>query len=108
VRELFVGTSTLQLFLGSVVAPGFLERMMAASAYDAQQSDEAEPGHRPDNLFEPAPGHHSAHGRFDDRARGRGLVVSSTTLRRGTVAGGALLTLLVGVGLGALLRGQRR
>ena len=45
VRELFVGTSTLQLFLGSVVAPGFLERMMAASAYDAQQSAEA--GARP-------------------------------------------------------------
>jgi hypothetical protein len=107
VRELFVGTSTLQLFLGSVVAPGFLERMMAASAYDAQQSAEPERGGRPDNLFEPAPGHHSAHGRFDDRARRRGLVVSSTTLRRGTVAGGALLTLLVGVWLGALLRGRR-
>ncbi|HEX5796659.1 MAG TPA: SDR family oxidoreductase [Geminicoccaceae bacterium] len=107
VRELFVGKSTLQLFLGSIVAPGFLDRMMAASAYDAQQSGEPERGGRPDNLFEPVPGHHSAHGRFDDPARTRGLVVSSTALRRGTVAGGALLTLLVGVGLGALLRSPR-
>ena len=38
VRKLFVGKSTLQLFLGSIVAPGLLERMMAASAYEAQQS----------------------------------------------------------------------
>jgi short-subunit dehydrogenase len=107
VRELFVGKSTLQLLLGSIVAPGFLERMMAASAYDAQQSAEEESGGRPDNLFAPAPGHHTAHGRFDDRARARGLMVSSKTLRRGTFAGGALLTLLIGVCLGALLRGQR-
>jgi short-subunit dehydrogenase len=103
-RELFVGKSTLQLFLGSIVAPGFLERIMAASAYDAQQSAEEEDGTRPDNLFAPAPGHHGAHGRFDDRARARGLVVNSRTLRGGTFAGGALLTLLIGVCLGALLR----
>jgi short-subunit dehydrogenase len=104
VRELFVGKSTLQLFLGSIVAPGFLERVMAASAYDAQQSAEEEGGGRPDNLFAPAPGHHAAHGRFDDRARAQGLVVSSKTLRRGTFAGGALLMLLTGACLGALMR----
>jgi len=105
VRELFVGKSTLQLFLGSIMAPGFMERMMAASAYDAQQSDEQHQS-RPDNLFTPTMAHHTAHGRFDDRARSRGVVMSSTTLRRGTVAGGALMTFLIGACVGALLGGR--
>jgi short-subunit dehydrogenase len=105
VRELFVGKSTLQVVLGNMAVPGFLDRMLAASAYDAQQSDEDEGGGRPDNLFAPAPGHQAAHGRFDDRARERGVVVSSRTLRRGTIAGGALALLAVGMVLGALIWG---
>jgi short-subunit dehydrogenase len=107
VRELFVGTSTLKLLLGNLAAPGLLDRMLAASAYDAQQSGEEEPGGRPDNLFTPVRGHQTAHGRFDRRAHERGVVVSSETLRGGAIAGGALIALTIGIGLGALLRGQR-
>ena len=106
VRELFVGRSTLKVFLGNIAVPGFLDRMLAASAYDAQQSDQDEPGGRPDNLFAPAPGHQAAHGRFDDRAHERGIVVSSGILRGGTIAGGALASLAIGMVLGALLRGS--
>lgn len=47
VRELFVGTSTLKVLLGNMAAPGLLDRMLAASAYDAQQSGEDEPGGLP-------------------------------------------------------------
>jgi short-subunit dehydrogenase len=106
VRELFVGRSTLQVLLGNMAAPGLLDRMLAASAYDAQQTGEDEPGGRPDNLFAPAPGHQAAHGRFDDRARAQGIVMSSGTLRGGAIAGGALISLAIGIALGALLRGQ--
>lgn len=56
VRELFVGTSTLKVFLGNMAMPGLLDRLLAASAYDAQQSGEDEFGDRPDNLFAPVPG----------------------------------------------------
>jgi short-subunit dehydrogenase len=107
VRELFVGRSTLKVFLGNIAAPGFLDRMLAASAYDAQQSDENEPGGRPDNLFAPVRGHRTAHGRFDGRAVTRGLVVSSAALRGGMIAGGAVASLAIGMVLGALLRSQR-
>jgi short-subunit dehydrogenase len=107
VRELFVGRSTLKVFFGSIAAPGLLDRMLAASAYGAQQSREDEPGGRPDNLFAPVRGHCTAHGRFDGRAVSRGLVVSSEALRGGMIAGGALASLAIGMALGALLRGQR-
>jgi short-subunit dehydrogenase len=107
VRELFVGRSTLKVFLGNIAAPGLLDRMLAASAYDAQQSDEDEPGGRPDNLFMPVCGHRTAHGRFDDRVRSGGIVVNSGTLRGRMIAGGALASLAVGFVLGALLRGER-
>ena len=107
VRELFVGTSTLKVLLGNMAMPGLLDRLLAASAYDAQQSREDEPGGRPNNLFAPVPGHQGAQGRFARRARARGLVVRSGTLRGGAIGGGALIALAIGVGLGALLRHQR-
>jgi hypothetical protein len=107
VRELFVGTSTLKVLLGNMAAPGLMDRIVAASAYDAQQSGEDEPGGRPDNLFTPAPGHQRAHGRFDRRARGDGIVVRSDVLRGGVIAGGALIALTIGLGLGAFLSRQR-
>ena len=72
VRELFVGTSTLKVLLGNMAMPGLLDRLLAASAYDAQQSGEDEPGGRPNNLFAPVPGHQGAQGRFARRARAAG------------------------------------
>jgi short-subunit dehydrogenase len=107
VRELFVGTSTLKVLVGNMVAPGMLDRMLAASAYDAQQSEQHEPGGRPDNLFAPLPGHQGAHGRFGDRAREQGVVVSSAALRGGAIAAGAVAFLVAGMVLGALSRGQQ-
>jgi short-subunit dehydrogenase len=103
VRELFVGTSTLKVLLGNMAIPGVLDRLLAASAYAAQQSGEDEPGDRLDNLFAPVPGHQAAHGRFGRKARTRGVVVRSGILRGGAIAGGALIALTVGVGLGAML-----
>jgi hypothetical protein len=55
----------------------------------------------------PVAGHRTAHGRFDRRARERGVVVSSETLRASVFGGGALILLAIGIILGALLRGQR-
>jgi hypothetical protein len=80
-----------------------LERLLAASAYDAQQSEEDEPGGRLDNLLAPVPGHQAARGRFARRAPGRGVVVHSGTLRGGAIAGGAQIALTLGAGLGAML-----
>ncbi len=68
-RELFVGFPTVQAILVNRLAPGLLDRYLAATGYDAQQTDEPEQPGRPHNLWQPLPGDHGAHGVFDDRAR---------------------------------------
>ena len=68
-RELWIGGPAVQAILGDMVVPGLLDRMLAGKAYGGQQTDEPA-RERPDNLFEPLPGDHGAHGRFQDEARG--------------------------------------
>jgi NAD(P)-dependent dehydrogenase (short-subunit alcohol dehydrogenase family) len=68
-RELWVGGSTLQAILGNRLAPGLLDRYLARTGYDAQQTAEPVERDRPDNLDGPLPGDRGAHGRFDAEAR---------------------------------------
>lgn len=67
-RELMVGFPALEAILGTRVVPGFLDRMLAHQAFDGQQSDEPIGPDRRDNLYEPVPGDHGTHGRFDAKA----------------------------------------
>ena len=67
-RERWVGGSTVATIVGNRLAPGLADRYLARTGYDAQQTDEPVPHPRPDNLFEPVPGDHGAHGRFDGDA----------------------------------------
>ncbi len=68
-RELNVAWPTLEAVYGNKVVPGYADRYLARTGYDAQQTDEPADPTRPDNLWEPAPGDWGAHGRFDARAR---------------------------------------
>ena len=63
------------------VVPGALDRRLAATAYDGQQSDDALPPNRPDNLFEPVARDHGAHGRFDAEAKPHSAQLWLTTHR---------------------------
>lgn len=93
-REVWVGWSAIRAILANKVAPGLLDRFLAHQGYTGQLTDEpVSPQHR-DNLFEPVPGDHGAHGRFDDRASGRSLaleLVEHRNLALGGLAAGALL-----------------
>jgi hypothetical protein len=60
---------------GERIAPGLLDRYLARTGYDAQQTDKPLDGEREGNLFDPVPGDLGAHGRFDDRARPRSLLL---------------------------------
>jgi short-subunit dehydrogenase len=102
-RELFVGTDTLLLVAGGMVAPGYLDRRFASSMYAAQQTDEPLPAERPDNLFEPVEGHASARGRFGEGARDAAFVVGGDLARYLAVALGAVTLLVLGVVLGLWL-----
>lgn len=69
-REYYVGHSTVQAIVGNKIAPSLLDQYLGRTGYDAQQHDGRENPDRPNNLWEPVPGDHGAHGSFDARARG--------------------------------------
>lgn len=70
-RELNVAWPATQGVVGNAFFPGIADAYLARTAYDGQQTDEPEDPDRPSNLWEPLPGDHGAHGRFDDRAKDR-------------------------------------
>jgi hypothetical protein len=74
-REILVAWPTVKAVFGERIAPGLLDRYPASTGYDAQQTDEPLDGEREGNLFDPVPGDLGAHGRFDDRARPRSLLL---------------------------------
>jgi NAD(P)-dependent dehydrogenase (short-subunit alcohol dehydrogenase family) len=74
-REILVAWPTVKAVFGERIAPGLLDRYLASTGYDAQQTDEPLDGEREGNLFDPVPGDLGAHGRFDDRARPRSLLL---------------------------------
>jgi NAD(P)-dependent dehydrogenase (short-subunit alcohol dehydrogenase family) len=91
-RELWVGFPAVQAIVGTRVAPGILDRMLAQQAYSGQQDEEPVEPSRRDNLYAPVPGDHGAHGRFDDRAADTSAQLWATTHR--VALGLALLPLL--------------
>jgi NADP-dependent 3-hydroxy acid dehydrogenase YdfG len=93
-RELYVGAPTVLAILVERVAPALGDLYLARTGYESQQTDEPERD-RPDNLFEPVPGDHGAHGRFDREASGRSLQLLATKRRALILAGGAALVALL-------------
>jgi NAD(P)-dependent dehydrogenase (short-subunit alcohol dehydrogenase family) len=98
-REVWVGWPAVQAILGQRVIPGWLDRWLGRTAFAGQQTDEPLPPGRRDNLYEPVPGDHGAHGRFDDEAHATSLQFLLSTHRgvlaaAGAAAAAALLLLL--------------
>jgi short-subunit dehydrogenase len=99
-REVWVGYSTVQAVIGNMVAPGLLDRFLASKGYSGQLTDVPLPDDAPSNLFEPVPGHATAHGRFDSSARSTSVEMFTDRHRDGILAGLAVAGLL---GIGWLL-----
>lgn len=89
-RELWVGAPTVMAILGNRVAPGLLDRYLAATGFDSQQTEEPEDPARPDNLWAPVPGDRGARGRFSDRSSDYSPLLWTATHRQ-ALALGALL-----------------
>lgn len=64
-----LGWPTLQAIWGDRIASSLLDRYLAATGVAGQQDDEPVAPGRKDNLYEPVPGDHGAHGRFGATAR---------------------------------------
>jgi NAD(P)-dependent dehydrogenase (short-subunit alcohol dehydrogenase family) len=109
-KQYWVGESTAATLLVQKFAAPLLDRYLARTGYDSQQtSQHAQPG-RPDNLWEPVdqpPGSdHDAHGSFDSRSHNRSpqLWVS----QHARVVSAAAVTTATAAGLGGILAGRRR
>jgi len=67
-REYYPAWSSVKAIFGNKLVPSYGDHYLAKNGYDAQQHDGPEDPNRPNNLWEPVPGDHGAHGAFDDRA----------------------------------------
>jgi NAD(P)-dependent dehydrogenase (short-subunit alcohol dehydrogenase family) len=76
-REYWVGGSTVGTLVANRLVPGLLDRYLARTGYEAQQTDQPADPDRPVNLWEPVDGRGGrdvgAHGAFDDEAASRSL-----------------------------------
>jgi NAD(P)-dependent dehydrogenase (short-subunit alcohol dehydrogenase family) len=92
-RELWVGAPTVEAIQAQKFIPGLLDNYLGKTGYDAQQYDGAADPNRPNNLWEPLPGDHGAHGDFDSRAHKRSWQLTLNLNRRwiglGILAAGA-------------------
>ncbi len=98
-RELYVGMSTVEAIVGNKVAPGLLDRYLARTGFDSQQTSEPENPNRPNNLWQALPGDHGAHGTFDARARSKSWELRASLNRLWLGSGftvGALVAFLAG------------
>jgi NAD(P)-dependent dehydrogenase (short-subunit alcohol dehydrogenase family) len=90
-REVWIGRPTVLAILANMIAPGFLDRVLARTAQRGQMSREPARSNRPDNLVDTVPGEFAAHGRFDASAHDRTLTARPSVLRVALGAGLAAL-----------------
>jgi NAD(P)-dependent dehydrogenase (short-subunit alcohol dehydrogenase family) len=90
-RQVLVGSSTVLTVWANRFFPGLLDRYLARSGIEAQQARWPIEEDRRDNLYEPVPGEHAAHGEFDGDARTASAQLWMTTHRKPILAGAALI-----------------
>jgi NAD(P)-dependent dehydrogenase (short-subunit alcohol dehydrogenase family) len=91
-REVWVAWPVAEAVIGEKLAPGVVDLYLAREGYESQQTDQPISPDRRDNLYEPLPGDHGAHGTFDARARSFsvGLWMSKHRAALAAVAGATL------------------
>ena len=97
-REISVGWPSVEAVYGNKLVPGYADRYLAKTGYADQQTKEPADPDRPYNLWEPLPGDHGAHGRFDRRAHTFSMALWLRTHREfAAVVGAGLAGALLGV-----------
>lgn len=106
-REYWLGLPTIVTILGNTVVPAYLDRYLARTAFDGQQTHTAVGPDREDNLEHPVRGLHRTRGSFEAEARSRAPLVAGEPVRLAVFAAGALVFMGLGAGLAALRRPRR-
>lgn len=90
-REWWIGASTAGTIGLNAVVPGVLDRYLARTGFDSQQTADPRPPDQPANLWSPADGpdgrDFGAHGIFDARAHSHSLQAWATRHRRALLVG---------------------
>jgi short-subunit dehydrogenase len=95
-REIYYGFSTFKTVLGNKVLPGWLDKYLAETCYEGQQTDEPDNKNRANNLWEPIPGDHGARGPFNKTAKGFSPLFIAKKHKWMAVA--AVSALVIGIG----------
>jgi hypothetical protein len=90
-RQWSVGGSTALAITANKIMPGLADRYLAQQGYESQQYDGAADSERPNNLYEPLPGDHGAHGDFGNRAKKKSIQLWLSQHRSWLLAGGSIL-----------------
>lgn len=108
-KQYWVGTSTVGTVLGQRLAPALLDRYLARTGYESQQTDQPVSPDRPANLWEPVDGSagedFGAHGAFDAESHGHSAQLWASRHRRSLLGAGLLGA---GVLAAASYRGRRQ
>ena len=67
-REYYIGWPTVEAIVGNKLAPTVVDYVLAKTGFDGQMTSEPESPDRQDNLWEPIPGDHGAHGPFENQS----------------------------------------
>jgi NAD(P)-dependent dehydrogenase (short-subunit alcohol dehydrogenase family) len=110
-KQYWVGGSTAATLAGNRIIPALLDRYLARTGYDSQQTGQKAAPDRADNLCEPAdgPGGHdySPHGIFDDVSHDRSPQLWMSQHAGLLTAASAATAAIAGVAVGARLVRQR-
>jgi len=100
-REYWLGRTTILTIIANTVVPGFMDRFLARSAYEGQETSLPVSPSRQDNLFRPVNELHRTRGSF--QARSGAVLVPGPVARLGVVAAGAMTFLGAGYAAGRVL-----
>jgi NAD(P)-dependent dehydrogenase (short-subunit alcohol dehydrogenase family) len=110
-REYWIGSSTMATLAANAIAPGLLDRYLAKTGFDSQQTKTDRPDSDPVNLWDPADGSNGrdfgAHGAFDATAHGRDPQVWASH-HHGAAGAAAIVAAALLAGAQALRRTGRR
>lgn len=90
-REIFVGYPTIEAIVGNKIAPWFADYVLSKTGFKGQQTDEPADPNKPNNLWEPIPGDHGAHGNFGENAADFSPELWLSMNRNKILAGAAIL-----------------
>jgi hypothetical protein len=105
-REYWLGTPTVLTILGDTALPSVLDRYLAVTAVDGQQTSRPIRPQRKDNLMQPVTELHRTRGSFSNEAGSSAPLIVGEIARVGLFAAVGLVGFVLGAAVGWTRRGS--